>query len=113
MTQKLENLLSLFFWNLIFHQPKLDQQMTNILITQLMKVKKLMKEVYEALRASPQWNETLFIITYDEHGGFYDHYPPPMNVPNPDGINDTSLNFSFNRIGIRIPTILISPWLNK
>ncbi|KAM2458151.1 hypothetical protein ACFX1W_006972 [Malus domestica] len=31
------------------------------------------KEVYETLRASPQWNDTLFIITYDEHGGFYDH----------------------------------------
>jgi phospholipase C len=33
--------------------------------------------VYEALRASPQWEETLFLITYDEHGGFYDHVAPP------------------------------------
>lgn len=33
---------------------------------------KLVKEVYEALRSSPQWNETLLVITYDEHGGFYD-----------------------------------------
>jgi len=34
---------------------------------------KFIKRIYEALRASPVWNETLFIITYDEHGGFYDH----------------------------------------
>merc|ERR1719445_1416000 len=44
----------------------------------------LFKEIYEALRAGPKWNETLFIITYDEHGGFYDHVPTPLNVPAPD-----------------------------
>ncbi len=38
---------------------------------------RLMKNVYEALRNGPLWNETLFIINYDEHGGFYDHVPPP------------------------------------
>lgn len=43
---------------------------------------KLIKKVYEALRASPQWEETLFLITYDEHGGFYDHVAPPdQGVP--------------------------------
>lgn len=36
-----------------------------------------MKELYEHIRASKTWNETLFIITYDEHGGFFDHFPPP------------------------------------
>ncbi|KAG6575275.1 Non-specific phospholipase C4, partial [Cucurbita argyrosperma subsp. sororia] len=35
----------------------------------------LIKEVYEMLRSWPQWNETLFIITYDEHSEFYDHVP--------------------------------------
>jgi len=46
-----------------------------------------MKNVYEALRNGPSWNETLFIITYDEHGGFYDHVSPPSEgVPNPDGL---------------------------
>lgn len=35
------------------------------------------KSIYEALRAGPQWNETLFILTFDEHGGFADHVPPP------------------------------------
>ena len=38
---------------------------------------RLIKNVYEALRNGPLWNETLFIINYDEHGGFYDHVPPP------------------------------------
>jgi phospholipase C len=42
------------------------------------------KDVYEALRASPAWEETLFVITYDEHGGFYDHViPPTQGIPPP------------------------------
>lgn len=77
----------------------------------------VMKEVYEALRSSPQWNDTLLLITYDEHGGFYDHYPTAMNgVPNPDGRSpDPPLpsGFNFNRGGIRVPMIAISPWINK
>ena len=36
--------------------------------------------MYEALRASPAWNETLLVITYDEHGGFYDHVTPPSGA---------------------------------
>eukprot|EP01059_Diplonema_ambulator_P024729 TRINITY_DN4104_c1_g1_i1.p1 TRINITY_DN4104_c1_g1~~TRINITY_DN4104_c1_g1_i1.p1 ORF type:complete len:644 (+),score=201.25 TRINITY_DN4104_c1_g1_i1:1082-3013(+) len=72
------------------------------------------KDVYEALRASPQWNETLYIITYDEHGGFYDHVPTPLSCPHP-GDNEPSYpdSFGFDRIGVRIPTLLISPWLPK
>jgi len=77
----------------------------------------LLKEVYEALRASPQWNEVLFLVTYDEHGGFYDHVPPPMDIPSPDGIatydGDVSPPFNFNRAGVRIPFIAISPWIDK
>lgn len=72
------------------------------------------KDIYEALRSSPAWNSTLYIITYDEHGGFYDHVTPPVNVPPPD--NSTSYpdkDFLFNRLGVRIPTLLISPWLSQ
>ncbi|KAI9490203.1 phosphoesterase family-domain-containing protein [Zychaea mexicana] len=65
------------------------------------------KEVYEALRASPQWNDMLFLLVWDEHGGFYDHVPPPNNVPNPDGI--THPTFDFTRLGIRVPAVFISP----
>lgn len=73
------------------------------------------KEVYETLRASPQWNGTLFIITYDEHGGFYDHVPTPIHgVPSPDGIvGPEPYNFQFDRLGVRVPTIMISPWIEK
>ncbi|KAK7400945.1 hypothetical protein VNO78_12254 [Psophocarpus tetragonolobus] len=73
------------------------------------------KEVYETLRASPQWNETLFLITYDEHGGFYDHVPTPVRgVPSPDGIvGPEPFNFTFDRLGVRVPTIAISPWIQK
>lgn len=72
------------------------------------------KDIYEAIRASPQWNETLFIITFDEHGGFYDHVPPPMNVPPPDDYPSfPDAGVTFDRLGIRIPTLLISPWVPK
>ncbi|CAG8584890.1 7910_t:CDS:2 [Ambispora leptoticha] len=69
------------------------------------------KTIYEALRASPQWNSSLFIITWDEHGGFYDNVPPPSNVPPPDNV--TAPIFNFDRLGIRVPTLLISPWIKK
>lgn len=70
------------------------------------------KDVYEAVRASPQWNETLFVITWDEHGGFYDHVIPPSdNIP-PPGDGEKS-SFEFNRLGVRIPAILISPWIKR
>ncbi|XP_062017288.1 non-specific phospholipase C2 [Rosa rugosa] len=73
------------------------------------------KEVYEILRASPQWNQTLLVITYDEHGGFYDHVPTPVDgVPSPDGIvGPEPFLFQFNRLGVRVPTILVSPWIEK
>ncbi|KAL2322378.1 hypothetical protein Fmac_026757 [Flemingia macrophylla] len=76
---------------------------------------KFVKEVYETLRASPQWNQTLFLITYDEHGGFFDHVPTPLRgVPSPDGIvGPEPFNFTFDRLGVRVPTIAISPWIQK
>lgn len=76
---------------------------------------KFVKEVYEALRSSPQWNEMLFIIMYDEHGGFYDHVPTPVTgVPSPDGIvGPEPYNFQFDRLGVRVPVIMISPWIER
>ncbi|KAL8170155.1 hypothetical protein V2J09_021959 [Rumex salicifolius] len=72
---------------------------------------KFVKEVYEALRSSPQWNKMLFIVVYDEHGGFYDHVPTPVDgVPNPDGlVSPAPYNFNFDRLGVRVPAILVSP----
>jgi len=76
----------------------------------------LMKEVYEAIRNGPLWNSTLLLITYDEHGGFFDHVPTPQTgVPNPDGKNshDSNPSFDFTRLGIRVPAVAISPWIQK
>lgn len=75
----------------------------------------LVKEVYEALRGSPQWNQTLLVITYDEHGGFYDHVMTPfVNVPSPDGnTGPPPYFFKFDRLGVRVPTIMVSPWIKK
>ncbi|KAJ9698662.1 hypothetical protein PVL29_007634 [Vitis rotundifolia] len=76
---------------------------------------KFVKEVYEILRSSPQWKEMALLITYDEHGGFYDHVPTPVSgVPNPDGIiGPDPFYFRFDRLGVRVPTILVSPWIEK
>jgi len=76
----------------------------------------LIADIYEALRAGPKWSSTLFIITYDEHGGFYDHVSPPQrNVPAPDDQRPPPGQppFSFDRLGIRVPCIVVSPWIDK
>jgi phospholipase C len=74
----------------------------------------LMAKVYEAVRKSPQWNSTLLIVTYDEHGGLYDHVSPPSKgIPNPDGRAALDPPFNFERLGVRVPTILVSPWISK
>lgn len=69
---------------------------------------KLIHDVYLALRNSPLWNETLLIITYDEHGGCYDHVPPPAGAVPPDATAG-EYGFDFKRFGPRVPTLLISP----
>lgn len=64
---------------------------------------KLAQQIVEALVTSPQWEKTLLIITYDEHGGFFDHVPPPKAVKNsPD---------SLETYGCRVPTFIVSPWV--
>jgi len=89
---------------------------------------RLRKDLYEAVRAGPGWNETALLFTWDDPGGFYDHVPPPMAAPPPD---DQPACFCFEgggaschgrdprgldpyaRLGSRLPVILISPWLAK
>lgn len=72
-----------------------------------------LKEIYEGLRASPNWNETLLVITYDEHGGFWDHVPPP-GAPVPDTkASYPDFNYTFDRLGVRIPTVLVSPLIPR
>jgi phospholipase C len=65
--------------------------------------------VYNALATSPSWSKTLLIVTYDEHGGFYDHVEPPGTPPRTDGPNDDDPNL--RRYGLRVPAFVISPWV--
>ena len=67
--------------------------------------------MYDAVRNGPQWSNTLFIITFDEHGGTYDHVPPPWGALNPDGLNGVENGFKFDLFGVRVPTILVSPFV--
>jgi phospholipase C len=64
----------------------------------------LIARVYEAIRSSPQWPDTLLVVTWDEHGGFYDHAPPPRATP-PDAATQT---FDFASYGVRVPAIAVS-----
>jgi phospholipase C len=66
-------------------------------------------QVYNALRQNEKlWMSTLLVVLYDEHGGFYDHVQPPATVA-PDEHTD---QFAFDKLGVRVPAILISPWLD-
>ena len=70
----------------------------------------LIADVYNAIRANDAlWKSTLLIVTCDEHGGFYDHVTPPPTVA-PD--NHTA-EWSFDQLGVRVPAILISPWVKR
>ncbi|MDD3827245.1 MAG: alkaline phosphatase family protein [Anaerolineae bacterium] len=77
---------------------------------------RLIWRIYSALRANPEVaRKSLLVITYDEHGGFFDHVPPPQGdewsvepaYHSPDG----SYSFPFDLLGPRVPAVLISPWI--
>jgi phospholipase C len=69
----------------------------------------LIADVYNVLRSSSAWKETLLLIVYDEHGGTYDHVTPPAAVP-PDG---NTGQFAFDRYGLRVPAVVVSPFIAK
>lgn len=68
----------------------------------------LIHDVYYALRNGPAWNQTLLIVVYDEHGGCYDHVPPPTGAVPPDN-SVGEYGFDFTRFGPRVPAVLVSP----
>jgi phospholipase C len=72
-------------------------------------------KVVNALGSSPLWRKTLLIITYDEHGGYYDHVPPPVALA-PDAIPlqvqpTESMYDGFARYGFRVPSVLVGPYV--
>jgi phospholipase C len=76
----------------------------------VMRAEKLIADIYNSIRANePLWKSTLLIVFYDEHGGFFDHVAPPAAVP-PD---DHREEYGFDRLGVRVPAILISPWVER
>jgi len=72
--------------------------------------------VVKAVMASPSWRKTVLIWCYDEHGGYYDHVPPPAAVP-PDtvapklGPGDAA--GAYDRYGFRVPAVVVSPWARR
>jgi len=75
---------------------------------------KLLADIVNAVLQSPQWAHTALIITFDEHGGIYDHVPPPPACP-PDNfapITNPGDNApgGFDRLGVRVPLIVVSPY---
>ena len=75
-------------------------------------------QVYNAIKQNASlWESTALLIVYDEHGGIYDHVVPPDCVKDQftASANDTGtgMPFLFDRLGVRVPAILISPWIPK
>lgn len=64
----------------------------------------MVASVYDALLNSPQWERCLFIVTYDEHGGFYDHVPPPKAA-------DARAAEGFDQLGFRVPSLVAGPYV--
>jgi phospholipase C len=72
----------------------------------------LLASVYGAIRSSPYWESSLLIVTYDEHGGFYDSVPPPTSAPAPGDNPNYGYNthgFDFKTFGVRVPAVVVSP----
>jgi phospholipase C len=74
------------------------------------KGEQFLHDVYVALRSNAAaWNSTLLMITYDEHGGNYDHVAPPSNATPPGDGTVGEYEFDFTRFGLRVPAVLVSP----
>jgi phospholipase C len=69
-----------------------------------------LNQIYDALRASPNWSKTVLIINYDEWGGFYDHVPPPL-APIPKA--SAKAGDKDGRLGFRVPCVVISPFARR
>jgi phospholipase C len=77
----------------------------------------LIKQTYEAIRNSPLWQSSMLIVTWDEHGGFYDHVQPRSAVKPGDRITTPGpvnlYGFAFDTLGIRVPAVIVSPYIPR
>lgn len=78
---------------------------------------RLLARVYEAVRTSStsdgsNFKNTLLLVTFDEHGGTYDHVPPPRVTPPDPSAPAGQMGFKFDRSGVRVPAVAISAWIN-
>jgi phospholipase C len=72
-----------------------------------------LRRVYDALKSNRDvWAGTLLLITYDEHGGFFDREPPVRTVPPNDKI-DNEFGFGFDLLGVRVPAVVVSPYIPR
>lgn len=79
---------------------------------------KFIASIYNAIRGNPAvWDSTALLVVYDEHGGIYDHVAPPDCTPDDYQANTMATNtgapFNFDYLGVRVPAILISPYIAK
>jgi phospholipase C len=75
------------------------------------------EQIVRALGESPDWNSTILLINWDEHGGYYDHVPPPVaivpdDIPPVPPLGDPVFD-SYHRYGFRVPAIIVSPFAKK
>lgn len=69
-------------------------------------------QIWTAVSTSPVFERILLVITYDEHGGCYDHVLPPFGAASPDPAAPSGdQGFGFDRFGVRVPTVVVSPWI--
>jgi len=74
----------------------------------------LVYSIYKAIRGNRKvWESSLLVIVYDEHGGLYDHVPPPKAIPpRPEDVS-TDPKFGFDRYGVRVPAVIVSAYTKK
>jgi phospholipase C len=94
--------------------PPFDLASDDLAPADLSRGQEFVADVYNTLIASPQWPRILFVITYDEHGGFFDHVPPPGTPAGPPewiGKIPRVHPNGADHLGVRLPAFIISPWV--
>lgn len=98
--------------NFCFIEPEYGIESSNKKIKDIMNGQNLIVSILNSLQSNKEiWNKSLFVIYYDECGGFYDHVYPPKAI-SPNLYYNTDSTYDFNQYGIRVPALLVSPLLD-